>query len=87
MYGIALALVAATTPALPPDAARVAARIEACLHFAGEFNGDRSARDHEVTRAMRRLHCDAVARDAAAVKRRHPLDAAVRRAMDAADEL
>ncbi len=29
---------------------------EACFHFAGEFNGDGSARDREVAR-MQRRHC------------------------------
>ena len=87
MHGALLALLAATAPALPADAARVSARIEGCLHFAGEFNGDRSDRDREVTAAMTRLRCDRVARDAAAIKRRYPRNAAVQRAMEAAGEL
>jgi hypothetical protein len=84
---LAAGVVAAAPAALPGDAARLAARIDACLHFAGEFNGDRSPRDREVTRRMSDLKCDRIERDVARMRRRYPQNAAVQRAMDAASDL
>jgi hypothetical protein len=84
---LALQASAAASAALPPDAARLAARIEACVHFAGEVNGDRSARDREVARRMDALRCERVPRDVARMRRRYPRDAAVQRALDPASDL
>ena len=53
---------------LPPDAADVIGRVEACNHFAGEFNGDRFERDREVTATMDELRCATVEADATAVR-------------------
>jgi len=53
---------------LPPDAADVIGRVEACNHFAGEFNGDRSERDREVAARMEELRCARVEADATAVR-------------------
>ena len=53
---------------LPPDAADVIGRVEACNHFAGEFNGDRSERDREVAATMEELSCATVEADATAVR-------------------
>ena len=83
----AVLVLALATAALPADAARVAARIDACMHFAGELNGDGSSRDRDIAHAMDRLHCNRIRRDAEAVRRRYPHDAAVDAAMHRADEL
>jgi hypothetical protein len=83
----ALQAFAVASPALPPDAARLVTRIEACVHFAGEFNGDRSPRDREVARRMDALKCDRIVREVARMRRRYPRDAAVQRALDPASDL
>jgi hypothetical protein len=78
---------AARAQELPPDAASVAARLEACLHFAGEFNGDRSERDREVTAAMDRLRCGVLKEDAAAIRQKYPANQAVQAALGPGSEL
>ncbi len=45
---------------LPAEAADVLARIDECLYFSGEFNGDGSARDKEVSARMDALGCAGV---------------------------
>jgi hypothetical protein len=50
---------------LPPDTASIIRRVEACTHFSGEFNGDRSERDREVAAKMDELHCASVEADVA----------------------
>ena len=72
---------------LPPDAADVIGRVEACNHFAGEFNGDRSERDREVTEAMDRLRCGVLKDDAAAIRQKYPADQAVQAALGPGSEL
>lgn len=64
MIGAALALALQTSEPdlarfapLPRDVVAFIERRTGCNHFAGEFNGDRSARDREVTRVMRELRC------------------------------
>ena len=56
---------------LPKDVAAFIDRRTACNHFAGEFNGDRSQRDRDVTRTMNELRCGALERDEARLQRRH----------------
>jgi len=56
---------------LPKDVAAFIDRRTACNHFAGEFNGDRSQRDRDVTRTMRELRCGALERDEMRLRRRH----------------
>ena len=56
---------------LPKDVTAFIERRTACNHFAGEFNGDRSQRDRDVTRAMRELRCGALERDETRLQRRH----------------
>jgi hypothetical protein len=56
---------------LPREVARFIERRTGCNHFAGEFNGDRSERDREVTKAMRELRCDRLEADEARLRRRH----------------
>lgn len=56
---------------LPRDVSAFIDRRMGCNHFAGEFNGDRSERDREVTRMMRRLRCDRVEADEARLMKRH----------------
>ena len=56
---------------LPRDVVAFIERRTGCNHFAGEFNGDRSARDREVTRAMRELRCGRLEADETRLRRRH----------------
>jgi hypothetical protein len=56
---------------LPREVIAFVERRTGCNHFAGEFNGDRSARDREVTKAMRELRCDRLETDEARLRRRH----------------
>ena len=72
---------------LAPDTARLAARIEACVHFAGDISGYRSVRDRDVARRMHALRCARVRADAGRLRHRHPRHAAVRDAMAAAAHL
>lgn len=83
---LAIAMPVAAAP-LPKDVARLASRIEGCLHFAGEFNGDRSERDREVTRAMEALRCDRVRADADTLRRRYRHDRRIADALAGADDL
>jgi hypothetical protein len=66
---------------LPRDVAAFVDRRTSCNHFAGEFNGDRSARDREVTRAMKSLRCDRIEADEAALRRRHATSPTVLKAL------
>jgi len=56
---------------LPKDVAAFVERRMACNHFAGEFNGDRSQRDRDVTRTMNVLRCGALERDEARLQGRY----------------
>ena len=67
--------------ALPRDVAAFIDRRTSCNHFAGEFNGDRSARDREVNQAMRELRCGTLERDEARLLRRHTDRPAATRAL------
>jgi hypothetical protein len=53
---------------LPPDAAAVIRRVEACNHFSGEVSGDGSGRDRAVAAKMVELHCDAIESDTVALR-------------------
>ncbi|WP_018749263.1 hypothetical protein [Chitiniphilus shinanonensis] len=76
-----------TQPAqLPADASAVLGRAESCMHLAGEFNGDGSDNDREVTAAMNELDCDGLYRDTAAIKHKYRNDAAVQQAFKALEE-
>jgi len=68
---------------LPREIARFIERRTGCNHFAGEFNGDRSERDREVTRAMRELRCDRLETDETRLRRRHAAKPEVQRALTA----
>jgi hypothetical protein len=74
-------------PGLPADARQVAERLASCSHFAGEFNGDRSARDREVVAAMTELRCDTIDRDVAGIRRKYAGNQAVQEALAAASQL
>lgn len=71
---------------LPPDAAAVIGRVDACTHFSGEFNGDRSERDREVAAKMTELRCDTVDADATAVRAMYGDRPDVMEALDMATE-
>ena len=52
------ALALAGEPMAKPNAAsQTIERAESCLHLSGEFGGDRSDRDKELTQEMTRLKC------------------------------
>ncbi len=72
---------------VPDDASSVASRLASCVHFSGEFNGDQSQRDKEVTGAMAELRCDTIESEAAEVRRKYSGNAAVIKALDSASEL
>ena len=61
----------------PTPVAKFIERSESCMHFAGEFNGDRSARDAEVNRRMDELHCNALPHDLQALRKHYRTDARV----------
>lgn len=62
----------------PEPVARFIQRSNDCLHFAGEFNGDHSARDAEVNRRMNVLRCNSLPSDLQALRRRYRADAGIR---------
>ena len=53
---------------LPPDAADVIGRVEACNHFAGEDIAAREEADRKQAEAIAGLHCATVEADANAVR-------------------
>ena len=73
--------------ALPRDASRVAGRSASCFHFSGEFNGDGSQRDKEVTATMRELRCDQLERDVLIIRKKYRHNQAVQTALDSVTEL
>lgn len=91
MIGLALALALQTGDPgaqdlarfgpLPRDVAAFIDRRIGCNHFSGEFNGDRSERDREVTRTLRELRCDRLEADEARLARRHAKTPAVQKAL------
>ena len=66
---------------LPKSVTAFVERRQACNHFAGEFNGDRSQRDRDVTRTMKALRCGVLARDEAKLARRYAKDPQARKAL------
>lgn len=72
-------------PDLPHDARQVAERSVACKHFSGEANGTGDARDRDVARTLRRLRCDRVDNDMAAIKRKYRRNEDVLRILSEAD--
>ncbi|HEY1589016.1 MAG TPA: hypothetical protein VGG00_04700 [Rhodanobacter sp.] len=61
-------------------------RSENCMHFAGEFNGDGSARDAEVNRRMDELRCNSLPRDLQALRKRYRHDPRITARLDAFDD-
>lgn len=74
-------------PNIPADARRVAERLAACNHFAGEINGDGGERDKEVGGTMKELSCDTIERDVAAIRRKYAADPTVEEALKKAEEI
>lgn len=62
---------------LPKDAAHTLERAVDCYHFAGEINGDGSARDKQVNQTMSHLHCESVTKKVAAIKLKYKTNPAV----------
>ncbi len=77
------------SPAASPDQATAALieRAQTCVHLAGEFGGNQSARDQEINQQMGELKCGSIARELKALQRRLPKDstaaAQVRSLLDA----
>ncbi len=74
-------------PSLPKDARRVVERLAGCSHFAGEFNGNRSQRDKDVSAAEAELRCETIEQDAAAIRKRYAGNKSVQDALVAASQL
>lgn len=72
-------------PNIPADARRVAERLAACAHFAGEMNGDGGDRDKEVGVTMSELNCSTIDNDVAAIRRKYAADPDVNKALDRAE--
>ena len=72
---------------LPADARDAAERLAACSHFAGEFSGDRSDRDRQVTATMAGLRCEQIDADVEAIRRKYAGDRAIRAALDRGSQL
>jgi hypothetical protein len=70
----------------PTPVATFIERSENCMHFAGEFNGDGSARDAEVNRRMDQLRCNALPHDLQVLRKRYRGDAHVSKRLGAFDE-
>lgn len=61
---------------LPQEVQKMTERLRACEHLSGEFGGDGSERDREVSAEMEKLHCSSVAAEAEALRQKyakHPL--------------
>lgn len=56
---------------LPSDADELIKRWEHCLHFAGEFGGDGSERDREVSAEMDKLGCGNLEADTAGLRQKY----------------
>lgn len=63
-------------PDLPRDAAKVAERNLACIYFGGEFSGE-AERDQWLMRQMRKLRCDRVEQDLAAIRYKYRAQPAI----------
>jgi hypothetical protein len=74
------------SPDLPDDVAPVVERSTSCAHFAGEFSGDRSARDTQINRVMAELRCDTVDADVAELRRKYAGNRRVQEALAAEPE-
>ena len=61
-------------------------RSESCLHFAGEFGGDGSARDVEVNRRMDELRCNALPHELKTLRKRYRNDPRISERLGAFDE-
>ena len=74
---IAVQSVAIAAPApsknqpLPKSVDAFMERYSACYHYAGEFNGDGSARDAQVNRQMAQLRCDTIEKDTSAFRKKY----------------
>jgi hypothetical protein len=70
----------------PTPMASFIERSESCMHFAGEFDGDRSARDAEINRRMDDLRCNALPHDLQQLRKHYRTDARVNARLEAFDE-
>jgi hypothetical protein len=69
------ALALAGEPMAKPNAAsQTIERGESCLHLSGEFGGDGSERDKELTQEMTRLKCGTVVKSLKRLKSTLPRD-------------
>ena len=58
-------------PELPRDAKRLAERSQSCEHFAGEINGNSGELDRRANRAIKKLKCDRLEKDAKVIKHKY----------------
>jgi hypothetical protein len=86
-HGIAQAqeAVDALTQGQPKDVVALIARIVDCNHWSGEEGYDADRRK-EIRAALRDLKCERLARDEAAMRKRHPNERNVLKALDKAKD-
>ncbi|WEN16675.1 hypothetical protein PY254_08405 [Rhodanobacter sp. AS-Z3] len=70
----------------PASVAQFIERSENCLHFAGEFGGDGSARDAEVNREMDKLRCNSLAADLQSLRQHYRGNVRVTRRLTGFDD-
>ena len=56
---------------MPKDILAFLPQFSSCLHFAGEFGGNRSERDREINRTMGQLKCHQIERKLTQLKKTH----------------
>ena len=64
----------------------MAERGVACSYFAGEINGDGGERDKEVNAQLRKLRCDRVEKDLAAIRVKYQKDPGVLAVLEEASQ-
>jgi hypothetical protein len=79
------ALAAEEAANLPADVKALVDRHEGCDHWAGEEPYD-EARGKEIAAAVRKLKCDRIDKDVAALRRKYTGNPAVKKALDAFNE-
>lgn len=73
-------------PPLPANVATLIDRATQCQHFAGEINGDLSARDKEVMATMQGLQCELIATELSLAAQQYQGTPHIRHALTQASE-
>lgn len=78
--------IAAAKASWPAPVTAFIERSESCMHFAGEFSGDGSAHDVEISHKLAQLRCNALTPDLQALRRLYRSDARISTRLTAFDE-